>query len=333
MRRFLQGEALSKNESLNRDISDNKSQVKQNETRKKEAHCHLTNEYTEKIETVLQNKEYHHWNTIEEQKLNRSKIYDYDHKKRSVDKASLQTQRSILTKYRDCFDENNIARMSSEFGSNKTEIYNEPYFVELVPDEGPYKVVGFRDFPDGKICIRDSDDITRLKHTATHETMHDLSYQNSNHEVHVADGDQSNLISQTDLTSGIHKVQKIEKIIDVKFERIDYNQYLNEGFTEMYTIEQMQERDEYPDFDSYTQELGWALNLRESVGDELISKAYFGGDINGLKQRVDEMSSFPNAWETLNYNIDAYHRTDNLCYKFAADKIIDSLYDGKEGVR
>lgn len=336
MRRFMQRERLCKFESTNDNILDVKSQEKQNEINKIEAPCHSVKEYNEKIEAVLQKKEYHHWNSKTEQVLNRSKIYDYHNKKLSVDKASLQTQRSILTKYRDCFDEKNIARMSSESGSNKTEIYNEPYFItEIAPDAGLYKVVGVRDFPDGKICIRDCNDIMRLKHTATHETMHDLSYQDSDHKVCAQDAGQSNiLISQTDLTSGIHKVQNIEKIIDGKSESIDYkhyNRYLNEGFTELYTIEQMQERGEYPDFDSYSQEVGWAVNLREILGDELIAKAYFGGDIDGLKQRVDEMSSIPGAWETLNFNIDAYNRTGDLRCKFTADDIIDSLRDEKGG--
>lgn len=337
MGRLLWLEKSDKFNSRMDNISDVKPHVKQNYIRKTEVPCCSANEYTEKIETALHKKEYYHWNSKTEQEINRSKISDYDNKKRSVDKATLQTQSSILTKYRECFDRENILRMSSEFGSNKTEIYNEPYFVtEKAPDVGSFKVVGLRDFPDGKICIRDCEDIIRLKHTATHETMHDLSYQHSAHDVRIVEADRGiAMISQTDLTSGIHMVQKTEKIVDGESEGIEYkhfNRHLNEGFTELYTIEQMQERGEYPGFDSYTQEVGWAVNLREIVGDELIAKAYFGGDIDGLQQRVDEMSRSPRAWETLNFNIDAYRKIGDLRYKLAADNIIDSLQDEKGGI-
>jgi hypothetical protein len=66
---------------------------------------------------------------MEEQEFNESSISDYYLKKRAVDKASLETQSSILSKYEDCFDKESVARMSSEFGSNKIEVYNEPHFV------------------------------------------------------------------------------------------------------------------------------------------------------------------------------------------------------------
>jgi len=292
-------------------------------------------EYVDRIDGLLERKEYHHWNSKEDQEINRSRIRDYDQKKRAVDKASLQTQRSILTKYRNCFDSENINRMHSELGSNKIEIYNEPYFVsEKAPDVGGYRVVGMRDFPDGKICVRDTDDLNRLKHTSTHETMHDLSFQNATHlsDSKVLDNGKIATYSRTELTSGIHKVDKAEKIVDGKVETTDIrhsNRFLNEGLTELYTIEEMNARGEFPHFDSYSQEVGWALNLRESVGDEVVAQAYFGGDVESLRDKVNGMSNIPDAWDVLNQNIDAYHHTGNLKYKFAADSIIDELHGGR----
>lgn len=296
-------------------------------------------DYSEHIEKVLETKEYHHWNSNEAQETNRRMILDYDLKKREVDKASLQTQREILTKYRTCFDGDNIKRMSSEIGSNKIEIYNEPYFAShMASDMGPYKTVGLRDFPDGKICVRDNDDILRLKHTATHETMHDLSYQHNEYRVQNVESNENSdrTVSRTDLQSGIHLVAKTETMtngVTDKVEMTHLNRYLNEGLTELYTVEEMSARGDMPAFDSYTQELNWAALLRDKLGDAVVAEAYFGGDIENLQKCFDSKSDIPGAWREFNQNIDLYHRTGDISYKSAADDIIDSIHDGKKLIR
>ena len=302
----------------------------------------------ERLDSVLRKKEYQHWESKEAQEENRRQIVDYDHKKREVQRASLETQRSILTRYGDRFDQENMQRMHSEIGSNKIEIYNEPYFVtEKVPDiSKPVKVLGMRDFPDGKICIRDGEDLAKLKHVSTHETMHDLSYQHSDHNTKTVQDTltgQLRTVSKTELSSGIHRVETTRQIVDGKpvgdAKDIHYNRYLNEGITELYTIEEMQRRGEQPDFASYTQEVGWVLNLRDKVGDDLIADAYFGGNLEALRQKVNDMSDISDAWDNLSLSIDEYNRALEIYsntgdlhyknraeqYKQAADYIIDSL--------
>jgi hypothetical protein len=183
---------------------------------------------------------------------------------------------------------------------------------------------------DGKISLRDGDDIDRLKQTSRHETLHDLSYQHTDTRMQTYENDlgQSVMVSKKDTASGIQRIEESVRVTDGTSDKVEikhFNRYLNEGITEMYTAEEMLNRGEYPYFDCYTQEYGWASNLREHAGDELVAKAYFGGDISGLKQRVDELSGRPGAWEALNHNIDAYHNTGDLRFKVAADGIIDSL--------
>ena len=84
----------------------------------------------EKLDRVLDEKEYVHWENPEAKARNREMICDYDAKKRAVDKATLMTQRDTLVKYSDYFDQAAIERIRAEIGSGKVEIYNEPYFVE-----------------------------------------------------------------------------------------------------------------------------------------------------------------------------------------------------------
>ena len=293
-------------------------------------------DYAKSVDEALETKKYQHWETEADREMNRRKIENYDEKKRAVDRASLQTQRSILMEHGDRFTYDNLSRIQSELGSNKTEIYNNNTFSEeKAPSLWAYNVLGMRDVQDGKICIKDNDDLDALRHVATHETMHDLSYQSADSSVSSVVDENGKMVTSTNtiLLSGLHRIEKKERIVDGMSEIPSikqFNRYLNEGFTELYTIEQMQARGEFPSFDSYTEEVGWAMALREKVGDDIIAEAYFGGDLDALAGRVNGMSSIPDAWNELNKNIDAYHYSRDLMFKRAADDIIDGLQEPKK---
>lgn len=298
--------------------------------------------FDQRLGQAIDQKEYVHWKSAEDSERNRAAIEDYDTKKRAVDKASLMTQRDTLIKYRDCFDQDAVGRMSSELGSNKTEIYNEPFFVaEKTSEDGAYRVVGTRDVADGKICLRDCENRDTLVHTSSHETMHDISYQSVDHDVtHVRATDgEITTISKATNQSGIFRLETTRNIHADGSEfinRSESNRYLNEGMTEMYTIEAMLARGEYPRFDSYTQEVAWSLQLREKVGEDSFAKAYFGGDVEQLEERVNSMSSVDNTWTILNENINAYHKSvtwqqpnGDQRIKRTVDELIDNLADGR----
>lgn len=304
---------------------------------------HGNADFSHSAADAIETKEYRHWDSEAERKQNMDAIIGYDFKKRSVDKASLVTQRDILTRYRDSFDKDAYERMSSELGSNKTEIYNSPYFSShFAQDHGNYIVTGVRTIRDGKICLRDNDNVDVLVHTATHETMHDLSFQKSRDVSGIAHQlpGQDIPFSRADSESGIHRIEKVAYPAadgtDLGRE-VHFNRYLNEGFTELYTIEEMQRRGEFPDFSSYTEEVNWACAIRDKVGEEAVVNAYFGGDISSLKSKVDSMSDIPNAWRILNQNIDTYHSSldplEKKRCKETVDSIIMSLREPKEHVR
>lgn len=292
--------------------------------------------YLERVEETLHRQEYDHWSSPEEQALNRKRIEEYDSKKRTVDKACLQTQSSVLREHGYYIDQESLRRMADDFGSNKVELYNEPYFVsDMARGPGSYRVLGLREFPSGKVCIRDSSDMERLKHTATHETMHDLSYQRADREILCREVDAAgNAMTEAEvhLHSGIHEVVRRERMTDGRTETIyteQKNVYLNEGITELYTIEERQKRGEAPAFDSYSQEVSWAIGLREKVGADAVAAAYFGGDLVGLRDKVDNMSDYPNAFSDLSHHIDLYHRTGQLKHRERVNDILDSLAGGK----
>lgn len=296
-------------------------------------------EYAEKLDRIIEQKEYNHWNSVEDQERNRKLIDNYDYKKRTADKVSLYTQRSILLENRECFDQDNLNRIWSEIGSNKLEIYNENKFAQdLANDSGKYKVVGLRDTRDGRICVRDTDDIKRLSHTATHETMHDLSFQKKESDSNIESDEtgKSVIYNREKFISGIHlaETKNIEINGQIEAEKTEHtNRYLNEGFTELYTIREMQKRGENPDFDSYSQEVGWAMQIEEAVGEEIVADAYFGGNLEGLKDEFNKMSRIDDAWEFINYHIDRYHTTNLVKHKNVVDVVLRELETDNAFVR
>lgn len=68
----------------------------------------------------------------------------------------------------------------------------------------------------------------------------------------------------------------------------------------------MQERGEDPGIYGYPVERGWAIALREKMGDDMVAHAYFGGDIESLEKSFNSMTDIPNAWEQFNENVDGY---------------------------
>lgn len=281
-----------------------------------------------KINEFSDNKkvEYKHWQSELESENNKNKVENYDKKIKNVEKIYLETQSFTLKEHYDSFDSKNVERMKSEFESNKIEIYNEPYFLtDVLKGVDPRtreSVIGCRDTNDGKICIRDSKDINRLKHTITHETIHDLSYQKVSE---MKNSTQSGIYAHSrafDMSSGALKVRES-----------DEGRGLNEGLTEMYTERKMQKFGEELTFAPYSQELSWAANIEDIVGVDICSNAYFGGDIDSMKEKVNDINQDSRTWDDLIKNIDEYHfcrgvgeKASMRKYKDNVDRIVDNLH-------
>lgn len=290
-------------------------------------------DFSAHLDTALENKEYIHWQSDADREFNREHIDDYDRKKRVVDKAWLETQRSIIRENKDCFDGESIRRLSEDLDSNKIEIYTDSFFSEKYdPADGSYMVSGNRDLSDGKIRIRDSYNDELLHHTATHETIHDMSRQDIRvTDYQKFDGEKYSKFENVRKISGIHVVETTSCIDEGQREMVDckdLNRNLNEGITELFTIEQMQERGENPYFSSYTENVGWAKLLRDKVGSDTVARAYFGGELDELENKVNSMSGTRDAWKELNRNMDAYRITHDERYKQQVYDILDDLDDG-----
>ena len=293
-------------------------------------------EYKSQVDTAIQRKEYNHWESAEAKEENRQRIENYDVKKRAADLSSLRTQSAVLSENGAHFTDDNLARIQQDFGSNKLEIYNERTFEkEKVSKENRNKVVGLREISDGKICVKDTDDIDAIRHIATHETFHDLSFQSRvtvDSKTYLNTDNKLVEDKRTLSTSGIHQItehtiKREGKVIERRHG--DYFRQMNEGITEYKTIQEMKRRGEFPGFDSYTEQVGWAKRLEDKVGKETLDAAYFGGELSKLAQKVDEMSSSPDAWMRLNNAMDNYARArtaqDRAVYKEEIGNILDDM--------
>jgi hypothetical protein len=103
---------------------------------------------------------------------------------------------------------------------------------------------------------------------------------------------------------------------------------VSESITELYKLEQMQQRGEHPVFDRYSQEVGWAGSLREKVGEEEFAKAYSSGDYSRLEKIVNSTSADPDAWKSLSDNMEAYSIQNNDIEKRNHGEAINDTLDG-----
>lgn len=253
-----------------------------------------------------------------EQSDQASTVQDYPRKKALVDDAASCTKDSILDKYGDVIGNEQKERISQEVMPEKYEIYNHRYFVETklvgVPDEQRYHILGFHEIEGHGIALRDNDNQNELRHVTTHETMHSLSYQKRLYEQGNGRWGETEVLGyqRQKTCSGIREVTyQNAEIVTGSVERIrinDINMGLNEGMTELYTLREMLERGEEPGIAAYTQQVNWAIKLEMCVGKDTMAKAYFGGELDGLKRKVDKLGGAPGTWEQLSGTIDHYGR-------------------------
>lgn len=245
----------------------------------------------------------------------RDNIRDFDFKRSSVLGAAEATRQSVINENLKHYDAENLKRVTSEDYAEKIQIENQKYFVEnmkgTTESDKPY-ILGYRNPASGEIRIKDSEDINRINHIATHEIMHDLSFNgNDVKSVRYADG--QSMVSETRYTDrcGIRTSEFTVKNVDgrdVEKRSAECNRTLNEGITENRTIQEMKKRGETPNFECYQQNVQWAQILEAKAGKDSIDKAYFGGDIQSLSDKINNLSDDPKAWETLNYNMDQFSK-------------------------
>lgn len=265
--------------------------------------------------------------------INEHQIDNYQSKKRELEISSLNVRKEILSDYQNQFNREALERIKNELDSNKIELYSDDVFqIYISPDKGSYITMGARDMDDGKIAVRDSDDVSTLKHTGIHETVHDMSYQDKREMVIYESDDEHEKIIDEVKISGIHENHVCQKYIDglplnEKMYYGDKNMGLNEGITEMYTVDMLRKLQIPETYESYTQQTAWAMYIRDKLGDDLVSAAYYGGKTSELKTAFDDACGTPGSWEMMNNAIDQYSKIsdDNKDMKKQYKETVDNF--------
>lgn len=152
---------------------------------------------------------------------------------------------------------------------------------------------------EGNIYLKEgNDDVVR--HVTTHETMHFASFREIN-----ADAE-----SETVYRCGLRETR-----LSRTGEITDQNRGINEGFTELYTLRELGARGDdeaVTAFVSYPEAQGYAIGLESAVGRETVERAYFGGELQALKEEVTRLNyGDESAWKYFSEDVDTVEYGDD----------------------
>lgn len=208
-----------------------------------------------------------------------------------ADAAHDETKEHAIKEYGQYMSKEQIEGLKLDETKNQMEIISREEYFSRFPEMDP-NVLGHCEQTGKIVIIADSDEI--LRHVSTHETTHLCA----NRESETRD------TGDTIIRSGMREVMR-----NADGEYIaDKNQGINEGITQMLTLDELVERGDIEAaycIECYPDARFWAVRLEEMVGREKIAEAYYGKGQQGL---VDEFNRLnygnPSAWERFSKDID-----------------------------
>ena len=175
-------------------------------------------------------------------------------------------------------------------------------------------------------------DYDQMERTVIHETNH---FASKNTETYVSCPEKNGYTVFSNVgTREMSWFHSSETGADSDF--TSKGEGLNEGLTTMYTNRQLKELSEEKGLAAERQGIYWhstelCKQLEDIVGEETLKKAYYGGDINGLRERVDELAG-ENGYESLRDCIDrtlSKDRVDRIIAMREAQDILSEMYEKK----
>lgn len=243
-------------------------------------------------------------------------INEYPEKVNTVVSAAERTKASVIEKYGSQISDSQKARYDADVSPEKYDIYSTQYFLDVKLDGVPLNqrrgILGFHEVEKGGIALKDSENYNVLRHVTVHETLHVLSYQDTKFEQ--AEGrfgsiehlDHDGKMNCTGVREIVFQQVPAEGGDVYRINLRDSNRGINEGLTEMYTLRELMDNGEEPGLGAYTQEVKWAKILEETVGRDILAKAYFNGEVDRLKHTVNRLGGSSDTWERLSTTIDKY---------------------------
>lgn len=177
-------------------------------------------------------------------------------------------------------------------------------------------------------------DRDQMERTVIHETNH---FASKNKEAYVSQPEKHGYtVYRTVGTRETSWFHSSETGVDSDFS--SKGEGLNEGLTTMYTNRHLTEISKEKGIAAERQGIYWhstelCKQLEDLVGEETLKEAYYGGDIDTLKNKVDELAG-ENGYEALRDCMDktiSKDRIERVMAMREAQDILSEMYAKKEG--
>lgn len=215
---------------------------------------------------------------------------------------------------------------------SKERIYDGIDSIEAVKYDPSNVTIGSFTYHNGLCCIEICNiNKEQMERTIQHETNHFVSY-NKELQNPVEEGIKFHKIS------GIHKSEFLTdekgRIIEFK----DEHRGFNEGITQMYTNRQLEMLEKKKGENAlrqngYQMATELSVQLERIVGEEMVAKAYYGGNMSGLENRINELAGV-GAFERLSKDMDKVTYSRDFVARIEAMRDAQELLaDISEGVK
>lgn len=227
-----------------------------------------------------------------------SETENVEYEQTLAETAHTETKDHMIEFYGIYMSEGQRAMLESEETKNQLTVMSCKDY-ETQYSDFPSGVLGHCD-PEGNIYIKGGSEAT-ISHISTHETMHLCA----NRETYTDN------TGTTRTTSGFHDVE----VTSTGYVISDFNRGINEGFTELYTMRELESRGEQEaaySVNAYLESQEWAQRLEEVLGKELVAEAYFGHGRESLEQEFAKLNqNVPEAWALFSQNVDIVEYSDD----------------------
>lgn len=211
--------------------------------------------------------------------------------------AHEETKQSMLNEYGKYMSKEQIERLKSGETKENLKVMSSEEYTQTFTDVD-FNVLGHCD-SEGNIFMKDiSPEI--VKHVSTHETMHLCA-------------------NRENCTDEIGNEVFISGLRESRFNEngsiLNLNQGINEGLTEMYTLRELQSRDDLDSkyaLNAYSESRIWSERIEKLVDSERMAAAYFGGERESLIQEFNRLNNNDiRAWENFSKDIDTLEYSDD----------------------
>lgn len=225
-------------------------------------------------------------------------------------------QANIISEHNDNLD--NLGFACGNINESLHSYSKENY--DNLHNPGHENILGHHNLENGSIHFI-NENPESAKHTISHEIFHKSSYQR---ESLVSNKEGSEMV----YNSGVLEIRSFYDKEGNYLKNEEVGRGLNEGMTEMYTMDYLKDHGEVEALESYqaySDEVNAVRELSDLVGKDTIEAAYFAGDKQSLEDAVNMYAKSDTAFSELNQDLDTINSSKNPDEIMLARQNLDAL--------